>query len=181
MQTETELIEQAKSGNGKAFELLIRPHKRNLHFIVFGFFKSTEESKDVLADIIAKVYCNLHKYRPDYKFSTWSNNLAKNYCIDEYRKKKFKVKIVDVAYEGLEYSDRTTVQDEIIKNEEYTQVHFLLNRLPKKFYKPVYLHFFENKKYREIALELDMALGTVHTYIWHGMKALRKIYAQNVN
>lgn len=181
MQTETELIEQAKAGDSKAFELLIKLRKRDIRYIVHGFFRSSEEGKDVLADIIAKIYCNLHKYRPDYKFSTWSNNLAKNYCIDEYRKKKFKIKIVDVDYEGLNFSSGINIQDEIIKSEKSIQIRYMLSLLPKRLYNPVYLFYFEDKRYYEIATELSIPIGTVSNYICNGIKALKKIYALSIN
>lgn len=180
-QIETELIEQAKLGNGKAFELLIKLRKRHIRYIVHGFFGSSEEGKDILVEITAKVYFNLHKYKPCYKFSTWSNNLAKNYCIDEYRKKKFKIKIVDVAYEVVSFSNGLNIEDQIIKGEESNQIRYMLTLLPKRLYNPVYLFYFEDKKYHEIATELSIPIGTVSNYICNGMKALRKLYAQNVN
>jgi len=172
--TEPELIDLAKSGDGKAFKWLLKPHRKYIYQIVWGFFGGSEKNKDVVADIILKIYCNLHKYRSDYKFATWYNTMARNHCIDMVRKKK--VDTVNMDDEDLDFYIGGNREDEIIKNEENIHVRYLLSLLPKRLYGPVYLLYFEGKKHTEIAMKLNMPVGTVKMNIHRAIEALRSLH-----
>ncbi len=49
---------------------------------------NTEEANDLAQEIFIKLYKNLDKYQPEYKFSTYLIRISTNHIIDYRRKKK---------------------------------------------------------------------------------------------
>src|SRR3569832_348362 len=84
--TDGELVVDAVGGRPDGFEELVRRYQRPITGYVFRMLGNYESSLDVTQEVFIKVYNSLHKYSPEYKFSTWLYRIAHNAAVDHLRR-----------------------------------------------------------------------------------------------
>ena len=128
-----------------------------------------EEAKDLAHDALIKVLTQLHRYKNEWKFSTWVITITRNTCIDWLRKQRRTSwsEVPDVAcLQPL--PDEATHQKQISG-----LVHAALESLPEMYREVIEMHHFQNLKYREIAENLDIPIGTVMNRIFRAREKMR--------
>ena len=70
MKKDYELVKQAASGDQSAFAELLNRYKNLVYSVVLRMVNDIEEANDLAQEIFIKLYKNLDKYQPEYKFST---------------------------------------------------------------------------------------------------------------
>ena len=134
--------------------------------------KNEEDAHDAAQDTLVKVLRALHSYDPSRKFSTWVFGIARNTCIDEYRRRRRRAwdepgDIVDLSPTPLSVS---------VRNQEAEHLSQALTQLPVKYREILVLYHFEHLKYGEIAEVLDLPMGTVMNRIFRARKKLRAVF-----
>jgi len=131
-------------------------------------------------EAFGKAFKNIHQYSPNYAFSTWLFKIASNNCIDFLRKKRTNVVSIDGGIsEDKENDTPIHLKDETPDPEEYLikQQKAVLMRTVVKKLKPRYrilieLRYFREFSYEEIAVELDLPLGTVKAQLFRARELL---------
>ncbi len=82
------LIASIKRGDRLAFQKMYSKYVPILSRRFFKNFKSQDELKDVIMEIMMKTFENIHRYEMRYTFNSWITALARNYVVDYFRKKK---------------------------------------------------------------------------------------------
>ena len=90
-----ELIKLVMSGDQNAFAQLVNRYKNLVYSVVLRMVNNTEEANDLAQEIFIKLYKNLDKYQPEYKFSTWLIRISTNHIIDYRRKRKQETVSID--------------------------------------------------------------------------------------
>ena len=67
----------------------------NIYFMIYEKLGDQEIAKDLTIEALGKAFKNLHKYTPNFAFSTWLFTVAKNHCIDYLRKRKIDTISID--------------------------------------------------------------------------------------
>ncbi len=131
-----------------------------------------EDARDAAQDTLVKVLRNLDKFDTTRRFSSWVFQIARNTCIDEYRRRKRRSweEPPDVA------DTAPTPLAEASTNQDAERVVAGMDRLPPMYREVLVLYHFEHLKYVEIAEVLDLPLGTVMNRIFRARKKLREIY-----
>ncbi len=84
--------------------------------------------------------------------------------------------------EGLRYNKLSvmenipdpTVLEDMIFTEMMDKIYAVMEKLPKQCKKVFIMHYVEGKKITEIAEELQIGIGTVHTHKFRGIRLLKK-------
>ena len=84
-QSDSEVVQQIRSGDNGAFDELMRRYKRPVVNFVYRMLGSAEDADDIAQEVFVRVYQNLDTYRPETKFSTWLFALTRNAAIDRLR------------------------------------------------------------------------------------------------
>ena len=131
-----------------------------------------EDARDAAQDTLVKVLRNLHQYDPNRSFSTWVFGIARNTCIDEYRRRKRR------AYDepGEVVDPSPTPLQEVSRMQRAERLEQALGQLPPMYREVLVLYHFEHLKYVEIAETLDIPIGTVMNRIFRARKKLRALY-----
>ena len=66
-----EIIQCCLQGKKEMFEELVSRYKNLVYSIILRMTNDPEEANDLAQEVFIKVYRNLDKYEPTYKFSTW--------------------------------------------------------------------------------------------------------------
>src|SRR5258708_32610535 len=75
---EAVLVLAAKSGDGHAFEILIKRYQRRILAIARRFTRIREDAEDIVQQSLQKAFVHLHKFEEKSRFSTWLTRIAIN-------------------------------------------------------------------------------------------------------
>ena len=184
------LIEAALNGDQNAYSLLVQRHKEGLTLYVNefvghlknseGIIELAEEPQDIVQEAFHKAFQSLSTYNPQYKFSTWLYNIARNIAIDYTRKRKISIganltpeNIKDFANIGS--GIRNSPEDKLISSQEYRSLIGMIESLDEKYREPARLRFLKEYEYNEIAQELNLELNTVKTRLKRAKEILKKM------
>ena len=129
---------------------------------------------------IAKAFKNLHKFNPEYTFSTWLFRIATNNCIDFIRKKKLVTTSISVQDSddptktvSIDLRDSSLNPQEItIQKQKIELMRNYVSRLPDKYRILVDLRYFQELSYMEISKELETPLGTIKAQLHRSRELL---------
>jgi len=175
------LIDKAKAtGDEKAFAELMQRYKKPVYHMILKMIRNVDDAEDLTIEAFAKAFKNLHKFNPEFTFSTWLFRIATNNCIDFMRKKKLSTTSISGTYKDdagenvdMEFKDTNlNPMEEAIKKQKIALVQSIVTMLPPKYQTLVKLRYFEELSYEEIAAELKAPLGTVKAQLHRARELL---------
>ncbi len=175
------LVERAKStGDEKAYAELMSRYKKPVYHMILKMIRNVDDAEDLTIEAFAKAFKNLHKFNPDYTFSTWLFRIATNNCIDFIRRKKLVTTSISSTYKDdngdnteMDIKDSSlTPFEETIKAQKIEIVQAVVSMLPPKYQTLVRLRYFEELSYEEIATAISAPLGTVKAQLHRARELL---------
>lgn len=151
-----------QSGDEKAFEQLYALMKKGVFAFLYSMTNNYHVAEELMQDIFIKVKQNIHSYR-EKDFVAWVLQIAKNLCLNYLKREKRSVYLSEETARTIvdEKSDFTTPVLDTVKKI-----------LPDDEYKIVTLFVVGGYKHKEIAVLLDLPLGTV---TWKYSKAIKSV------
>ena len=133
-----------------------------------------EEAKDLLQDTIFKAIKNREKFTDGTNLKAWLYTIMKNTFITNYQRMVRRSTFLD-STDNLHYINSS---DSVISNLAYASfanedIQEAINDL-SDVYKVPFLMYFKGFKYHEIAVELNIPIGTVKNRIHIARKLLKK-------
>lgn len=137
--------------------------------------RNSFEAKDLLQEVFLKAIKHKKSFTPGTSLKNWMLTILRNTFINEYRKRK-RVKIYDIEECKLPIRKvRTESEAEFnLLNEELGSIVKTLAQSDQKLLR----YLSEGYKYREIASELNMPIGTLKSRIFNLRKKLRRKYGE---
>lgn len=83
-------MEAFADGEQTAFEHLVRRHSRGLYNFLLRSVQSSSRAEELLQDVLMRVIRSKQRYRRSAKFTTWMYTIARNLCVDESRRARFR-------------------------------------------------------------------------------------------
>lgn len=161
-----------KDGDSSALQIFYDRHAPRILGMLVRMLPSRGDADDVLQEVFWQVWRKADKYdKSRGKPITWLSIIARYQAIDWLRRYKSTFN-AETAPE-LESSQEPT--DVVEKAESAELVKELLNKLPTEQKTAVCLSYYEGIAHQEIAIRLEVPLGTVKTRIRLGMKRLREL------
>ncbi len=177
------LVLKARDGDQKAYADLMHRYKDSIFFMVLKMVNNREDAMDLTIETFAKAFEKLDKYQPDFAFSTWLFRVATNNCIDFIRKRKLNTTSINLMYsaDGDEFelqikADILDPEETSIQKQQKEVINLLLETLPTRYRNLVTLRYLEELSYEEIAVELDLPLGTVKAQLYRARDLLSNIF-----
>src|SRR4051812_37364827 len=94
-----QLVERAKTtGDEKAYAELMSRYNKPVYHMILKMVRNVDDAQDLTIEAFAKAFRNLHKFNPDFTFSTWLFRIATNNCIDFIRRKKLDTMSISAGY-----------------------------------------------------------------------------------
>ncbi len=182
-------IQRALEGDDAAFAVIVQRYQRGLYNLAYRMVRDAELARDLTQDIFIRVHRSLGKYDPVYPFTSWIYRVGSNLCIDYIRKKKLATISLDAP---VRLGDDETVTRDIAdpkqspasdldSAERSRALAGAMAKLPESHRMVLLLRHQRDLTYQEIALTLDVPLGTVKARIHRAREALRKILVRDFN
>ncbi len=169
--TDQEVIKAVLGGNKDAFEEIIKRYKNLVFALIHRMTNDYEEANDTAQEIFIRIYRNLDKYNPEYKFATWIITITTNYIIDQRRKKKQETVPIDDVEFGI--AGEGSPEESYIKAERSRELFSLIEELPEIYRVPLLLYHKDGLSYTEISDKTKESLSKVKNRIFRGRKMLR--------
>ncbi len=175
-----QLVERARNGDKRAFELLVEKYHRRLLRLLSRMVRNQDEIDDIAQETFIKAYRALPQFRGDAAFYTWlyriGVNTARNYLSS--RGKAMPTISEHAANDDDEPDERIVAQD--INTPESMlhtkQVGMAVNEaieaLPAELKAAITLRELEGLSYEEIAEMMNCPIGTVRSRIFRAREAI---------
>lgn len=184
-QSDREVVELALEGRESAYRELIRRYERPVFSLIYRMVRDRELAEDLAQDTFVKVLNALHRYKPEYKLSSWIFKIANNTALDELRRKGIKTLSLDGAPDAMSADQQAAtspmVASDVENPEAYTHAQELgseieraIGGLRPEYRAVIVMYHIEGRPYEEIAEITDQPLGTVKTYMHRARKELRE-------
>ena len=177
IESELELIEQAKNGNQQAFGKLALRYRKNVFGLAYRMTGHPEEAEDLTQDVFLRAYLSLHRFTPnrDGAFKSWLLTITSRLCIDRARHKRSHPGESLEDYEQELPTGEKSVLETVTEEETREQVRMALRLLPENYRMAMILKYQEDLDYQAIARIMKIPLGTDATLLNRGRAQLKKI------
>lgn len=187
--TDEELALAYIDGNNRAFDELLSRNQEKIFTYIMYVVKDEDLANDLFQETFLKVITKLQnrQYSDSGKFIWWLTRIAHNVIIDYYRALKSD-KVVDAPRENdLSNLRSASVMDsnresELNNAQVLKDVKRLMEALPETQRDVVYMRFFQELSFKEIAELTNVSINTSLGRMRYALINLRKLTRQyNVN
>lgn len=176
--SDRELIDDFKSGENRAFDILIDRYRANIYAIIMKKVKDHDLADDLTQEVVIKIFDKISdgKYEDDNNFMGWASRVTSNHCLDYFRKVKRSVKIIMI--EDGEREDNISnipvpsIESKLIREQLQVDVRGMIEKLPPEQRDVVVLRQYGNKSFKEIA---DLTKENVNTSLGRMRYALNNL------
>lgn len=168
--TDKNLVQECLAGNTRAFESLIDKYQKKIFNIVYRMTNNYNDAEDITQSVFIKVYENLGRFNPKFKFFSWLYRIALNESLNLMNQKKRLVELDDnfiqlektpeEEYDDLELSER--IQNALMKIDSEHRILIVLKHL-------------EGFSYQEMAYMLDLTEQKVKSRLFAARQVLKNV------
>lgn len=178
--TDEELLEQTKNWKSEMFEILYdRWNKKIYNYMLQLLNYNQEDANTILSDLFIKIY-EYNKYKDIQNFKGFLYFIARNMCIDYIKTNKSENKYAFNQDTVIDYIDEEDFKEKESINQlfESDLLKSALYEMEDKYREILYLYYFEQKSYQEIAKIVDSNKNSVWTLLSQWKKKLKNIILQ---
>ena len=176
---ERSLIQSIVSGNAQLFTVLVDRYQQRLFGSMLAMIGNRQDAEDLTQETFLTAYHKLVQFENRSSFYTWLHRIAFNLAIDLQRRKGRTTK----RHIGEDLSESThlhptnsvTPQTIAMTNEIAMQVQQALSKLDSERKNIIVLRDIEGLDYSEIAVILELPIGTVRSRLHRARMELREI------
>lgn len=187
-QEERDLIVEARGGDSRAFDRLVRHFDRFVLSQALNFTRDREKALDVYQEVFLRAHRSLGQFRFDCRFSSWLRKITANVCLSEYSKanRREKTMLVNSQFTGggkegeSDYSPvalaETSMPDsyrQAVSREIRGKIEETIMELPPQQRMVFVLRHYEDQKLKDIADFLDIAPGTAKKHLFVAVQKMR--------
>ncbi|MDR1416449.1 MAG: sigma-70 family RNA polymerase sigma factor [Prevotellaceae bacterium] len=175
-------IEQARKGDRHAFSMLIERYYEGVLHLLKQRLGNVADAEDLAQQTFAKAFENIGSYSSKYAFSTWVYSIASNCCIDFMRKRKIGATIpIDKLVDDKDFNAQNlqlNPEENMIAEQDIVETSLLLSRLKPHYRRIIELRYLKEYAYEEIAVELNIPIGTVKTHLFRAKELLVRMIVE---
>lgn len=83
-------MDEFRLGDADAFEVLVTRHSRGLYNFLLRSVHAPARAEELLQEVLLRVIRSKDRYRRSARFTTWVYTIARNLCVDESRRARFR-------------------------------------------------------------------------------------------
>ncbi len=159
--------------NLEAFQNRVLPAKNKLFRFAFRMLGSSEEAKDVVQEVMIKVWNGREQMAEVQNMEAWCMRITKNLSLDKLRSRQRRA--TDSIDEGFEVRQEALSPHENTElNESMLRINRLIAALPEKQRQVIHLRDIEGYSYNEICEMLELDMSQVKVSLFRARNAVRE-------
>jgi RNA polymerase sigma-70 factor, ECF subfamily len=176
MSSEPELMSRICKGDTTALGELYDQYGSRVYSLAVAILGDDSRAQEVTQDTFMRVWQNAKNYRYDEgRFAAWLLTITRRLSIDrlrhEYRRSGKSTSIDDDNFPEI----RDSAEEE---EARWRELGHMMDELPTEQREIIVLSYYRGLSQSEIALHLEIPIGTVKTRLRLGMEKLRLVYAK---
>ena len=170
------LIERIKNGDRGAFMTVTQVYQKKVFLLAYSFFRNRDDALDIVQETFLRFYQKVNMFRRGENFQNWLLQIAKNLCIDYYRKnhRKNQDLMVDTPVEEMNLSSQNG-KDPLKASDLKSIFSTCIQKLADKQRMIFVMKHYNQLKYKEISEVLGISLGTVKSLHFKAVQNLRSL------
>lgn len=164
-------------------ETLVLRHKNRIYTSIKFLVKDEYLAEDILQETFIRIIDTLRsgRYAEEGKFLPWAMRIARNLCVDHFRKLKrtptIKTGENQDLFEVLNFSEESS-EDRMVRNQSHDRVRNLLDQLPADQREVIILRHYADMSFKQIAELTHCSINTALGRMRYGLINLRKMMTQ---
>jgi RNA polymerase sigma-70 factor (ECF subfamily) len=183
---EAQFIERLKRGDAAAFETLVSERSGEIYGLLYRLTESTEEARDLTQETFLRAFQSIGHFRGESDLRTWMYRIAINQARNRWRwwrrrRRDATVSIDAPAANGgpslavtLKSENGSDPEKDTLAHEREPALRKAVSALKRVYREAVVLRDIEGLAYEEIAVALDISVGTVKSRLARGRQELRR-------
>lgn len=184
--TDEELALSYVDGNNKAFDLLLSRNQQNLFSYILFVVHDRETADDIFQETFIKVITRLQegRYVVSGKFSAWVMRIAHNAIMDWYRDQAARCivkagKDNDLSNIGGDDIMEGNIESAYVNRQVMNDVRRLLDMLPPIQREVVYMRYYQQLSFKEIADTTSVSINTALGRMRYALLNMRRMAKSN--
>jgi RNA polymerase sigma-70 factor (ECF subfamily) len=182
---ESAFVARLQSGDGAAFETLVREHGPRMLSVARRYLGNDDDAQDALQDALLSVYRGIHRFEGNSQLATWLHRVASNAALMRLRTRRrtdetsidaLLPKFVDDGHQATATIAWARPVEQLLERQETAElVRRAIDQLPESHRAVLLLRDIEERDTEETAQLLDMTSGAVKTRLHRARQALRTL------
>jgi RNA polymerase sigma-70 factor, ECF subfamily len=181
-QEDAVLVAAAKTGDARAFELLVERHEGKIFSLAHRMTRNREDAEDVVQQSLQKAFTHLGRFEGQSLFSTWLTRIAINEALMLLRRRHgtHEVPIEESTRENetprsLDFPDSSpNPGDSCLQQEQARILSAAVNDLTPRTRKAIELRELGELSTGETAQAMGLSVAAVKGRVFHGRRKLRQ-------
>jgi len=162
-----------REGNKVEFEKVFKLYYKPLCDYACTIIKDSDESEEVVQNIFFVIWSKKKILGISISLKSYLYRSVHNECLNKLKHIKVKLVYAMDLKNNITTSGLDNVSENIDAKELNKKIQSALDSLPEQCGKVFKLSRFENLKYSEIALKLDISIKTVENHMGKALKIMR--------
>lgn len=184
--TDEELAVSYMNGDNQAFDILLSRNQSKIFTYILIFLHNEDIANDVFQNIFVKIIIRLQhrQYSPTGKFTAWCLRIAHNEIMDWFRRQSSS-RVVD----PLDDNDlnkhlsssmvSSSRESEVVNSQVLSDVKRLMYALPESQREVVYMRYYQDMSFKEIAKATDVSINTALGRMRYAIINMRRLAQQH--
>jgi RNA polymerase sigma factor (sigma-70 family) len=186
--TDHELVAALRRGDDRAFEQLYSRYQRRISAYVFGMVKDYGRAEDVTQEVFISALRRMRETERPINFKPWVYEIAKNACIDQFRRSRRAEEVSFDAGDGLGSADQgrlvagePTPDAAVDAKQQLDHLCGAFGGLSDSHHEILVLRELEGLSYREIGDRMGLSRPGVESTLFRARKRLGEEYDELVS
>lgn len=182
--SDEQLVKNYANGDSDAFDTLLARYQQKIYSYILFLVHDDEVADDLFQETFMKAIVTIRqgRYVESGRFSAWLTRIAHNLVIDKYRQDRNSNVISNDASDADLFNDASlsdmTVEMKMITEQSLTDVGRLLKELPDNQKEVLYMRFYQDLSFKEIADATGVSINTALGRMRYGLINLRKMVSE---
>ena len=182
---EDQFIERLKRSDPAAFEKLVNERSGEIYGLLYRLTENTEEARDLTQETFLRAFQSIGQFRGESDLRTWIYRIAINQARNRWRWWRRRHRDSTVSIDAADANGNTLInklssgnssnpEHGALAHERERALRKALSGLRRVYREAVVLRDIEGFAYEEIAVALDISVGTVKSRLARGRQELRR-------
>jgi RNA polymerase sigma-70 factor, ECF subfamily len=184
--SEALFIERLRRGDSAAFETLVTERSGEIYGLLYRLTENREEARDLTQETFLRAFQSISTFRGDSDLRTWIYRIAINQARNRWRwwrrrRRDSTFSIDSTTDEGrqlligtLKAESTPDPEQDTLAHERERVLRKALSGLRRVYRETVILRDIEGFAYEEIAVALEISVGTVKSRLARGRQELKR-------
>lgn len=181
------LVELAREGNVRAFELLMERHRLKVYCVAMRYTNNYDDASDVCQDAMKRAWERLSMLQDPVRFSAWIEQIVVHLCLDAKRRQRRQVPVVSIdtpmaAHDGdsprlvdtIPVDQGKDPRQTVLEQEIATHLLRAIDALPGTLRDAAFLRFIEGLSGERIAVRLGIDYEAAKKRVYRATLELRR-------